>query len=93
VGNISAKWKRPPQGRAGKHVLEELSEERSSGFHIAPRIKFPFALVNIKITCTFFFFLDKFLYVAPNGLELLILLSQSPECWDYRLAPLYLNIF
>jgi hypothetical protein len=26
-------------------------------------------------------------YVAPAGLELIILLLKLPECWDYSLAP------
>jgi hypothetical protein len=34
--------------------------------------------------------LTGFQYVAQAGLELVIILPQPPECWDYSCAPLYL---
>jgi hypothetical protein len=36
---------------------------------------------------TFFFLGVVSHYVAQAGLKLVILLSQPPECWDYRCAP------
>jgi hypothetical protein len=37
-----------------------------------------------------FVFSDRSLCEAQAGLELSILLTQPPECWDYRCVPLYL---
>jgi hypothetical protein len=34
-------------------------------------------------------FETRYHYVAQAGLELTILLSSPPECWDYRCAPLH----
>jgi hypothetical protein len=39
----------------------------------------------------FFFFEVGFCYVAQAGLKLMILLPQSPRCWDYKCVPLYLS--
>ena len=42
-------------------------------------------LIEVCLLC---WFEDKVSCVAQDGLELeIILLSQPPECWDYRHAP------
>jgi hypothetical protein len=43
---------------------------------------------NVSIFFFFFFFKIGSRYVAVAGLELMILLPQPPECWDYRCVPL-----
>jgi hypothetical protein len=44
-----------------------------------------------SLTCLFLFCFVLFetgsWYIAQDGLKLMILLPQSPECWDYRCAP------
>jgi hypothetical protein len=41
---------------------------------------------ELKLSLTFLF-LNKVSLLAQTGLELVILLPQSPECWDYWGVP------